>query len=64
MLKIPLSRLDEIQHTSLITCFQRILEEWLHGYDECTKKKLIMVLRSGSIRENRLAMEIELDEGI
>ena len=64
-LKIPSKRLDEIEREIVITCFERILEEWLLKYgDRCTKQELVKVLRSIPIAENRLARKIEKDAGI
>ena len=45
--------------------FEDVLCQWISGTDiECTKENLIETLRKECIRENRLATEIEEDNGM
>lgn len=54
----------EGEESRVVTCFENVLKEWLNSDFECTKKKLLTVLRTTVIGNNRLASEIEEDEGI
>ena len=66
MLKISQPTLDAIAaQKDVDVIFVEVLNKWLSGAGgECTKKKLVEVLRSDSVREKKLAAQIEEDNGM